>query len=77
VPWDSRVFRRGRTSSGMSMIVEVDMTDHTVSEKQIQRIRDNLEEIQENTENPSVKDTAMFTENILREIEKESEEDMK
>jgi len=61
----------------MSMIVEVDMTDHTVSEKQIQRIRDNLEEIQENTENPSVKDTAMFTENILREIEKESEEDMK
>jgi len=59
------------------MIVEVDMTDHTVSEKQIQRIRDNLEEIQENAENPSVKDTAMFTENILREIEKESEEDMK
>jgi len=37
----------------MSMIVEVDMTDHTVSEKQIQRIRDNLEEIQENAENPS------------------------
>ena len=50
--------------------VLIDNEYYTVTEDQIERIRDNLEAIRQKTDLEGVEDTATFTENILDEIER-------